>query len=184
MKRKVFSATLILGLVMAAACASSGERDGNGGARQSSKQTEKATAPQNDKATAPSSATELREAQTPAAMHDHGAQAVAADMPAFITTAADLKSLKPTLAPETFTGKQRLGYQAAKEIPRTLAQLPCYCHCDRGFGHKSLQSCFVDDHAAHCSICIDEAVVAYQLEKRDGLKPEQIRERIVAQFSN
>jgi hypothetical protein len=181
MKRRVFSATLILGVVLAAACASSGERDGDG-ARRSAKQTETTNAPPNRQATAPAGETASHEAQQPAA-HDHGAHA-AADMPAFITTAADLKSLKPTLAPEQFTGKQRLGYQAAKEIPRTLAQLPCYCHCDRGFGHKSLQSCFVDDHAAHCSICIDEALAAYQLEKRDGLKPEQIRERVVAQFSN
>jgi hypothetical protein len=180
MKRRVFSATLILGVVLAAACASSGERDGDG-ARRAAKQTETTNAPPNRQATAPAGETASHEAQQPAA-HDHGAHA--ADMPAFITTAADLKSLKPTLAPEQFTGKQRLGYQAAKEIPRTLAQLPCYCHCDRGFGHKSLQSCFVDDHAAHCSICIDEALAAYQLEKRDGLKPEQIRERVVAQFSN
>jgi hypothetical protein len=113
--------------------------------------------------------------------HNHGP--VPEGVPAYIKSAAELKSLKPTLSPDLFRGRQRLGYQAAKEIPKTLAQLPCYCHCDKGFGHKSLQTCFVDDHAAHCEVCIDEALVAYRLEKEEGLKPEQIRERVIEQFS-
>ena len=70
-----------------------------------------------------------------------------------------------------------------KEIPRTIAQLPCYCHCDKGFGHKSLYTCFEDDHAAHCAVCVDEALLAYRLEKDEKLKPEQIRERIIAHYS-
>ena len=39
--------------------------------------------------------------------------------------------LPPTLSPELFTGNQKLAYQVAKEIPETLAQLPCHCHCDK-----------------------------------------------------
>lgn len=113
--------------------------------------------------------------------HDHGAPG---EVPAFQTDPADLKSLPPTLSPELFAGKQRQGYEAAKAIPQTLAQLPCYCHCDKGFGHKSLHTCFVDDHAAHCAVCIDEALLAYQLQKGEGLRPEQIRERIIAQYTN
>ena len=171
MKRKVIFATLILAAAVAASCASSDERGAS--TNRPAKQTEKAAVPPAETASRASQHT---------GVHEHGAQA--GDMPAFITTAADLKTLKPTLAPEMFAGKQRLGYQAAKEIPQTLAQLPCYCHCDRGFGHKSLQSCFVDEHAAHCAVCIDEALVAYQLEKKEGLKPEQIRERVIEQFSN
>jgi len=76
----------------------------------------------------------------------------------------------------------REAYKVAGEIPQTLAQLPCYCHCDEGFGHKSLQSCFVDDHAAHCAICTEEALAAYKLQKQ-GLTPAQIRERIIAEYS-
>lgn len=110
--------------------------------------------------------------------HDHS------EVPAFMTTPAELKTLQPTLSPALFTGKQKLGYEAAKAIPETLAQLPCYCYCDKGFGHKSLHTCFVDDHAAHCAICIDEALVAYELQKEGKLKPEQIRERIIAQFGS
>jgi hypothetical protein len=108
---------------------------------------------------------------------------VTGEVPAFVTSASELRLLPATLAPEKFAGKQRLGYEAVREIPRTIAQLPCYCHCDKGFGHKSLHSCFVDDHAAHCAVCIDEALMAYKMEKEDKLTPEQIRERIVAHYS-
>lgn len=92
-------------------------------------------------------------------------------------------SLPPTLAPGNFPGKTREAYQAAKDIPQTLAQLPCYCHCDRGMGHKSLHSCFEDDHAAHCATCIDEALLAYRLQRDQHLSANQIRERIIAAYS-
>lgn len=91
-------------------------------------------------------------------------------------------NLGPTLPAEDFTGKTRAAYRVAKEIPETLAQLPCYCHCDRGMGHKSLHSCFEDDHAAHCAVCVDEALLAARLQQ-SGLTPSQIREKIVAQYS-
>ena len=92
-------------------------------------------------------------------------------------------NLGPTLPPEKFSGKTRDAYKAAREIPQTLAQLPCYCHCDRGMGHKSLHSCYEDDHAAHCAVCVDEALMAYRLQKEQGLSAAQIRERIIADYS-
>jgi hypothetical protein len=46
-------------------------------------------------------------------------------------------SLKPTLPAEGFIGVTKEAYQAAREIPETLAQLPCYCHCDKSMGHKA-----------------------------------------------
>jgi hypothetical protein len=120
---------------------------------------------------------------TPVAADSHGHDTAAARVPAFQTDAASLKSLGPTLAADKFVGKTREAYKAVKEIPRTIAQLPCYCHCDEGFGHKSLYSCFQDDHAAHCAVCVDEALLAHRLEKEEKLKPDQIRERIIAQYS-
>ena len=118
-----------------------------------------------------------------AAAHDaHVASAPAGRVPAFAKTAAELKGLAPTLAPEQFAGKTRLAYRAVGEMPRIVAQLPCYCHCDQGFGHKSLHTCFTDEHAAHCAVCVDEALLAYKLQKEDGLKPDQIREAIIAQY--
>jgi Protein of unknown function with PCYCGC motif len=97
---------------------------------------------------------------------------------------ASSKTLLPTLEPSEFIGKTREAYTVAKAIPATLAQLPCYCHCDEGFGHKSLQTCFVDDHAAHCVVCVDEALLAYKLEREQKMSPEQIRETIIAKYSN
>ncbi len=103
-------------------------------------------------------------------------------VPAFQTAAAS-KDLGPTLAPDKFIGKTREAYRVAKQIPATLAQLPCYCECDRGFGHKSLHSCFEDDHASHCAVCVDEALLAYQLQKQNKMTPEQVRQRIIEKYS-
>lgn len=105
-------------------------------------------------------------------------------VPAFLKEAPSKSSLGPTLAPEQFTGLTRDAYRAVREIPVTIAQMPCYCHCDRGMGHKSLYSCFEDDHAAHCAVCVNEALMAYKLEKEQKLTAPQIRDRIVAQFGN
>ena len=103
-------------------------------------------------------------------------------IPAHFENAPSRASLGPTLEPEKFTGPTREAYRAARQIPATIAQMPCYCHCDRGLGHKSLYSCFEDDHAAHCAVCVNEALLALRLEKEEKLSATQIRERIVAQF--
>ena len=105
-----------------------------------------------------------------------------ARVPAFQTAAAS-RNLGPTLAPDNFIGKTRDAYRVAKKIPATLAQLPCYCECDRGYGHKSLHSCFEDDHASHCVVCVDEALLAYQLQTQNNMTPEQVRQRIIEKYS-
>jgi len=128
-----------------------------------------------------------RPAQTERATHsaEHSSSPLSVEantaVPAHYETAPPRSSLAPTLAPEKFTGKTQEAYRVVREAPQLIAQLPCYCYCDRGFGHKSLHSCFVDDHAAHCAVCVDEALLAYNLQKR-GLSPQQIREQIIAQY--
>ncbi len=97
-------------------------------------------------------------------------------------TASEARNLPSTLPPKEFFGKTREAYLVAKTIPQTLAQLPCYCHCDQGFGHKSLHTCFVDDHAAHCAVCVDEALLAFQLQREEKLTPEQVREKIIEKY--
>jgi hypothetical protein len=104
-----------------------------------------------------------------------------ARVPAF-QQAKDAQGLPPTLQPEQFFGPTRDAYRAAKEIPETIAQLPCYCHCDQSLGHKSLHSCFQDTHASQCAVCVNEALIAYSMQK-SGMTPAQIRERIIAQYS-
>lgn len=121
------------------------------------------------------------QAQTPVVTHSH---APTARVPAYFKSPPDLSALPRTLSPEFFTGNVKLAYQAAEEIPQTLAQLPCYCHCDRGHGHKSLLSCFESEHGENCGICIGEALMAYNLEKRSKLNVSQIRERIITAYGS
>ena len=117
--------------------------------------------------------------QTPPPRHEHSAKI----MPAHFEVPPSKSSLGPTLDPNLFSGITRDAYRAVKEIPVTIAQLPCYCHCDQGFGHKSLYSCFQDDHASHCDVCVREALLALKLEKEQKMTPAQIRDTIVAQYS-
>jgi hypothetical protein len=104
-------------------------------------------------------------------------------VPAYYEVPPAAAELPPVVAPSRFAGKAREAYEAVKQIPVTIAQLPCYCHCDRGMGHKSLHSCFEDDHASHCAICVDEALMAYRLQK-EGLSAGQIRKQIIAEFAD
>ncbi len=127
-----------------------------------------------------------RSESQPAASHSetaHSHSPATGHVPAF-QTASQAQQLAPTLTPAQFVGKTREAYMVAREIPQTLAQLPCYCHCDQSFGHKSLQTCFVDDHAAHCAVCVDEALLAYRLQKEQRLTPEQVREIIIEKYSD
>ena len=112
----------------------------------------------------------------------HSDSKLPSQVPAY-QSASEAQALKATLAPAQFVGKTRDAYRVAQQIPATLAQLPCYCHCDQGFGHKSLHSCFEDDHAAHCAVCTDEALLAYQLERQQRLTPEQVRKIIIEKYS-
>lgn len=96
--------------------------------------------------------------------------------------ARSLTALGPTLSPERFIGPTRDAYRVTREIPETIAQLPCYCHCDKSLGHKSLYSCFEDTHASQCTVCVSEALMAYDLQ-RNGATPAQIRDRIVSVYS-
>lgn len=105
-----------------------------------------------------------------------------APVPAF-QIGPSLSKLPPTLDPAMFSGSARSAYTIAKQIPETLAQLPCYCKCDKSIGHKSLHSCFTDDHGANCGVCMNEAFEAYRLLKEQKLSPDKIREKIIADFS-
>ena len=120
----------------------------------------------------------------PNQMQPGPAQQQSSDMdrvPAYYATEPQADTLAPTLSPDNFWGNSRQAYDVAKKIPQTLAQLPCYCHCDIAHGHKSLQSCFVTEHADSCGICIGEALMAYQLEKQK-VPMQEIRKRIIAAY--
>ncbi|HTQ24433.1 MAG TPA: CYCXC family (seleno)protein [Candidatus Binataceae bacterium] len=89
-------------------------------------------------------------------------------------TATNVKGERPTLDPARFFGVVREAYEVAQKNPALLAQLHCYCGCDKEVGHRNLLDCYRDEHGAHCPICTGEAVEAAKLAD-EGLPVEQIR---------
>ena len=90
---------------------------------------------------------------------------------------------RATLSPNYFLGKTSKAYRAAKEIPQILDKTYCYCKCQENFGHKSLLTCFVDNHGSKCGVCIDEAVMSYDLHKK-GENTDSIVEKVDRFFSS
>lgn len=80
-----------------------------------------------------------------------------------------------------FVGRVRAAYASAQAIPEVIDQLYCYCHCRENIGHKSLLSCYTDNHAAGCDICIVEAEMAAQLTAQ-GYCPSDIQKAIDKRF--
>jgi len=89
---------------------------------------------------------------------------------------------RATLSPLNFTGETAKAYAIAKEIPEILDSLYCYCDCKKHFGHKSLLTCYVDEHAANCDACLNEAFAAYEL-KNKGMDVVAIRKAVDEAFS-
>ena len=87
-----------------------------------------------------------------------------------------------TLDPAKFSGKIRVAYEAAKEVPEVLAQLPCYCGCMSGHGHKNNLDCFHDEHGVECAMCQDIALDAQSMWE-DGTEIARIREKIKEKYS-
>lgn len=105
-----------------------------------------------------------------------------ATTPRGLVTAADVGRLRggetrPILDGRYFTGRTGEAYRAAAEIPDLLDQLYCYCECERSINHKSLKSCFTDLHGANCGVCQNEALLAWNLNKK-GWPVLRIREEI------
>jgi len=99
-----------------------------------------------------------------------------------VETAASLKSadvLSPTLFTDATT---RAAYQVAKDIPEVLEQLPCFCGCMTGFGHKNNLFCFKDQHGAACTMCQDIALEARKMHDQ-GMSIAQIQDHIKAKFA-
>src|SRR5580765_6012290 len=51
---------------------------------------------------------------------------MAMHVPAHYETAPPLSSLAATLPPQRFSGKAREAYQAVRDAPQLIAQMPCY----------------------------------------------------------
>jgi Protein of unknown function with PCYCGC motif len=104
-------------------------------------------------------------------------QAEAADTPA--ATAAQPRL---TLDPGQFVGPVREAYKYAGENPALLAQLHCYCGCDKAEGHQSLLDCYRSMHASSCEICTGEVLLAKRMADQ-GSPVDQIRDAIRRNFA-
>jgi hypothetical protein len=78
------------------------------------------------------------------------------------------RETRPTLSPALFFGEVAKAYNVAKENRELLDSIYCYCNCKKSFGHKSLLTCFVDQHAVKCTICKDQALYAHSLYQKDN----------------
>jgi hypothetical protein len=68
-------------------------------------------------------------------------------------------------------------YEMAAEIPGVLDGIYCHCDCSKHSGHRSLLTCFQDDHGAACDVCLTEAALAYRMT-REGSSLKQIRKAV------
>jgi hypothetical protein len=99
------------------------------------------------------------------------------------TAAGAAQNLRLTLDPNLFVGEVKHAYQIAQRDPALLAQLHCYCGCDRTDGHKNLLDCYRDNHGSHCAICTGEAIEADKLAAQ-GMPVEKIRDALRDRFAN
>ncbi|MHB8383344.1 MAG: CYCXC family (seleno)protein [Candidatus Binataceae bacterium] len=91
--------------------------------------------------------------------------------------------LRMTLDPQLFHGDVKKAYQVAQDDPALLAQMHCYCGCDKIEGHKNLLDCFRDKHGSTCAICTGEAIEAEQLAGQ-GMPVEQIRDSLRSRYGH
>jgi Protein of unknown function with PCYCGC motif len=93
------------------------------------------------------------------------------------------EQLRITLDPQNFQGNVREAYEIARRNPALLAQLHCYCGCDRTLGHKSLLDCYRDTHGSKCAVCVGEARDAEAMAGQ-GMPIEQIRDALRARYAH
>ena len=104
----------------------------------------------------------------------HLAQGTEEPMPAFHNQAPQ-GQLPGTLSPTEFSDVVvQNAYILAGRVKKILYQQPCYCHCDRSQGHKSLLDCFASKHGAACGVCMREAIYSYE-QSHQGKTAAQIR---------
>jgi hypothetical protein len=93
------------------------------------------------------------------------------------TDAANGSQGRLTLDPNQFVGPVKEAYKFAEQNPGLLAQLHCYCGCDKAEGHQNLLDCYRGTHGASCEICTGEALLAKRMSEQ-GSPVDQIRDAI------
>ena len=125
------------------------------------------------------------EKTAPAQAHQHGATKPAAPAakkdPSQAATngCAVCVEKAPLQSPSVYAGWNdtdvKKAYEAARKYPATIDLLHCFCECKESprEHHKSLLTCFTNEHAAGCGICQHEAILAAKL-KDDGASDEEV----------
>jgi len=106
-----------------------------------------------------------------------------------VNSCATCKERRPVLDPNLFADARiyepdvRPAYEVAHKYPKTLDRIHCFCECEESpkFKHKTLLTCFTDEHAASCGICVKEALLAAEL-KRKGAPDEEVERLVESSF--
>ena len=97
--------------------------------------------------------------------------------------AADAAGINKVLDPAGFSDERvRKAYEAAKQYAHVLESIYCYCRCKENLGHRGLVECFETDHASHCDVCMNEAIIAAKMTQ-EGKTPKEIQKAIDAYYA-
>jgi hypothetical protein len=111
------------------------------------------------------------------------AQSPAVQSTPAVAAAPDAAATNKVLDPAGFQdARVRDAYAAAKEYAHVLESIYCYCRCKENIGHRALVECFETDHASHCDVCMNEAIIAARMTK-DGKNPKEIQKAIDAYYA-
>ena len=82
--------------------------------------------------------------------------------------------LDPSLFAKGYDPEVRLAYEAAKKYPDLIDRIHCFCECKENdrFHHKTLLTCFTEQHAAACGICQQEAILAAKMKQKGASDDE------------
>ncbi|VAX16288.1 hypothetical protein MNBD_NITROSPINAE04-2197 [hydrothermal vent metagenome] len=89
---------------------------------------------------------------------------------------AGLVETRPLVPSRRYDGRVAQAYKNAAKIPEALDSIYCYCKCKENprFRHKNLLTCFTDDHASKCGICLSQFNMAWSMSK-EGKSIKEIR---------
>jgi len=89
---------------------------------------------------------------------------------------AGLVETRPLIDSNRYDGRVAQAYKNAAKIPEVLDSIYCYCKCKENprFRHKNLLTCFTDNHASKCGICLSQFSMAWDMSK-EGKSIEEIK---------
>src|SRR6266853_546675 len=106
----------------------------------------------------------------------HFAQGTEESVPAFHHEPPQ-GTLPGTVSPTEFSDVVvQNAYILAARVKRILYQQPCYCHCDRSQGHKSLLDCFGSKHGGGWEVCMQKPFNQYDQPHQEKMPPRSARE--------